>query len=77
MAESNGWLWDKQPGPDWLPEDYLREAGRQTHRDYLPSSSLCLGTLGITSLEQGIIQPTKRLEKFEELGVERKHTYRG
>ena len=37
MAESNGSLWDKQPGPYWFPQDYLREAGRQTHRDYLPS----------------------------------------
>ena len=42
MAESNGSLWDKQPGPDWFPEDYLREAGRQTHRDYLPSLSRSL-----------------------------------
>ncbi|XP_044174376.1 uncharacterized protein LOC122958005 [Acropora millepora] len=39
MAESNGSRWDKQPGPDWFPEDYLREVGRQTHRDYLPSLS--------------------------------------
>ena len=39
MAESNGSLWDKQPGPDWFPEDYLREAGRQTHQDYLSSLS--------------------------------------
>ena len=37
MAESSGSRWDKQPGPDWFPEDYLREVGRQTHRDYLPS----------------------------------------
>ena len=42
MAESNGLLWDKQPGPDWFPEDYLHEAGRQTHRDYLPSLSCSL-----------------------------------
>ena len=42
MAESNGLLWDKQPGPDWFPEDYLREAGRQTHQDYLPSLSRSL-----------------------------------
>ena len=42
MAESNGLLWDKQPGPDWFPEDYLHEAGRQTHRDYLPSLSRSL-----------------------------------
>ena len=39
MAISNGSRWDKQPGPDWFPEDYLREVGRQTHRDYLPSLS--------------------------------------
>lgn len=39
MAKANGSLWDKQPGPDWFPDDYLREAGRQTHRDYLPSLS--------------------------------------
>lgn len=37
MAESNDSLWDKQPDPDWFPEAYLREAERQTHRDYLPS----------------------------------------
>ena len=42
MAESNGSQWDKQPGPDWFPEDYLHEAGRQTHRDYLPSLSRSL-----------------------------------
>ena len=42
MAESNGSLWDKQPGPDWFPEDYLREAGRQTHQEYLPSFSRSL-----------------------------------
>jgi len=42
MAESNDSLWDKQPGPDWFPEDYLREAGRQTHRDYLPRLSRSL-----------------------------------
>ena len=42
MAESNGLLWDKQPGPDWFPEDYLCEAGRQTHQDYLPSLSRSL-----------------------------------
>ena len=42
MAESNGSLWDKQPGPYWFPEDYLREAGRQAHRDYLPSLSRSL-----------------------------------
>ena len=42
MAESNGSLWDKEPGPDWFPEDYLHEAGRQTHRDYLPSLSRSL-----------------------------------
>ena len=42
MAESNGSLWDKQPGPDWFPDDYLREARRQTHRDYLPSLSRSL-----------------------------------
>ena len=39
MAESNGSLWDKQPGPDWFLEDYLRDAGRQTHQDYLSSLS--------------------------------------
>ena len=38
MAKSNGSLWE-QPGPGWFPEDYLHEAGRQTHRDYLPSLS--------------------------------------
>ena len=38
MAESNGSLWE-QPGPGWFPEDYLHEAGGQTHRDYLPSLS--------------------------------------
>ena len=37
MAESNGSLWDKPPGPDWFPDDYLRETGIQTHQDYLPS----------------------------------------
>ena len=42
MAESNGSLWDKQLGPDWFPEDYLCEAGRQTHQDYLPSLSRSL-----------------------------------
>ena len=34
--------WNKKPGPDWFPDDYLREAGRQTHRDYLPSLSRSL-----------------------------------
>ena len=42
MAESTYLLWNKQPGPDWFPEGYLREAGRQTHRDYLPSLSRSL-----------------------------------
>ena len=41
MAESNGSLWE-QPGPGWFPEDYLHEAGGQTHRDYLPSLSRSL-----------------------------------
>ena len=41
MAESNGSLWE-QRGPGWFPEDYLHEARRQTHRDYLPSLSRSL-----------------------------------
>ena len=41
MAESNGSLWE-QSGPGWFPEDYLHEAGGQTHRDYLPSLSRSL-----------------------------------
>ena len=65
MAESNGSLWDKQPGPDWFPEDYLCEAGRQTHRDYLSSLSRSLSKgFGITSFEQGIIQPTREARKI-------------
>ena len=42
MAESNGSLWDQPPGPDWFPDDYLRETGIQTHQDYLPSLSRSL-----------------------------------
>jgi len=40
MAESNGSLGER--GPGWFPEDYLQEAGRQSHRDYLPSLSRSL-----------------------------------
>lgn len=42
MAEPSGSLWDQQPAPDWLSADYMREVGRQTHRDYLPSLSRSL-----------------------------------
>ena len=41
MAESNGSLWE-QRGPGWFSDDYLHEASRQTHRDYLPSLSRSL-----------------------------------
>lgn len=42
MAVPSGSLWDQQPAPDWLSADYMREVGRQTHRDYLPSLSRSL-----------------------------------
>ena len=68
MAESNGSLWDKQPGPDWFPEDYLRE-------DYLPSLSRSLSedfrdyVVGTRDNAALIHSP-----KFEKLAVEGKHT---
>ena len=72
MAESNGPLWE-QPGPGWFSEDYLHEAGRQTHRDYLPSLSRTLsedfrdyvvGTKDNTALEEARkIRGTRRGKK--------------
>ena len=71
MAESNGSLWECSPG--WFPEDFLHEAGRQTHRDYLPSLSCSLsedfqdyvvGTKDNTAHEEARkIQGTRRGKK--------------